>query len=148
MDRIPLFTRAELSAAFALILPASAAADYAHRWFDQFADDEDAAGRYLWDPEPFRAWATDTEREAAGLAVGPPRQSPDEVGTGGYEVYAGRPDAEKGEFLLRFSDFHLNLVSLVSPELAARVAAGRGDTPAQSARSMRHMRAIVAAMRP
>ena len=141
--RIPLFTREELTRAFALILPPDAAARYAGRWFDECADEVDERGRYLW--EAWR-WPT-TEEEWRALGLAHSSRDPDEVHTGGYEMFRGRPVDEKGEFLLRFSDFHLNLVSLVSADLARTIREARGDSAEQATRSRRQMEAIVAVMR-
>jgi hypothetical protein len=53
--------------------------------------------------------------------------------------YRGWSDERKAELVMQFSDFHFALVALVSDELAERMNAARGFTPAQAARSRAQM---------
>jgi hypothetical protein len=141
MERIPLFTRDDLARAFALIRPPAPAVEYAARWWDSFAEDAvDEHGRWLYEREEPRA-------EPNAVAYRASEPAPGEVTTGGYEVFRGRPVEEKGDFLLRFSDFHLYLAAITTDDLARRVQAVYGDSDEQAAHRRRQMRAIVAVMR-
>lgn len=66
----------------------------------------------------------------------------------GYEEHSHQSDDEIGEFLMHVSDFHLNLASLVSPDLSERVRIARADTPERHERRRAQMRRIVESMRP
>ena len=66
MAPVPLFTRFEMQAAFGLILPATTARAAAEQWWEQFADDVDQAGRYLYEDPLMAAGITPA---AQGIAT-------------------------------------------------------------------------------
>jgi hypothetical protein len=141
LARIPLFSRAELAAAFALIFREPATAErIAGEWFETFVGDAvDDAGRFLYEE-----WWVDEGGSAAGAvpatAAG---ESPRDDSLAAHErevsFYRGWSDERKAELVMQFSDFHFALVALVSDELAERMNAARGFTPAQAARSRAQM---------
>lgn len=139
----PTFTRDELAEAFSLIIAAPPAQHWAGEWFARFGSDEDVdeTGRYLYE----HRGAEDVRRSVVVHGVGAPTAS---TGLTGYEEYSHQSDDEIGEFLMHFSDFHLNLASLVSPDLSERVRIARGDTPERHEHRKAQMRRIVASMRP
>lgn len=49
MPPVPLFTRAELEEAFALILPPDVARSTAKQWWNDLADEVDDQGRFLYE---------------------------------------------------------------------------------------------------
>ena len=136
MPPFPLFSRDELSAAFALVFRDPATADrVATEWFVQIANsDVDEQGRFLlgdWTGEVPSAPAIDQ-----GLVIGSrevlSQQEPEDADR---RFFGGWDDQEKAEYLLRFSDFHLALLALVSPELNERMRIARRMTPEAAARS-------------
>jgi hypothetical protein len=143
MQKVPLFTRDELAAAFRLIISAPEAERYATMWFE-LRGDCDAEGRVMLDvsvhadPETLRALEEGRARRG---------EEPDTRGTGGFELLRGLSDEEKGEFLMGYSDFTLDLVSLSSPSAAERIRLALGDTPKQAERRLAQMRRIVAVIR-
>ena len=142
MPATSLFTRDELAAAFGLLLPPELAGRWADEWFERFVDEDDldAAGRFVYRP-------LDEEEEPPAVGDESIYDSPLPDRTG-YEYFRDKSDDDVGEYLMSFSDFHLSLVSLVSPELFERVRKARGDSPARADRQRRQMRRIIAAMRP
>src|SRR6266699_4235289 len=60
-------------------------------------------------------------------------------------VFGSMTIPERVEFLMRFSDFHLNLVALVSDELRHRVQAAIRASDAQIDRRINQMRRVVKA---
>lgn len=141
MRAASLFTRDELAAAFALLLPPDSAGRWADEWFERFVDqdDLDAAGRFVY--RPFYEEEPPAVDDESILDSPLPERT-------GHEYFRDKSDDEVGEYLMSFSDFHLSLVSLISPELFERVRRARGDSPARADRQRRQMRRIIAAMRP
>jgi hypothetical protein len=144
MPKMPLFTEAELATAFQWLLPDALASQAAHEWFEQFADERDEEGHFL-----YQDW-----REFAGLPVdapsalaAAPRDGPDaERAQHELAYFAGMSTPTRLEVLMHFSDFHLNLVSLVSPAVAERIRQGCGLTVEQLQARQIQMRRIVTAM--
>jgi hypothetical protein len=131
MDHIPLFTQAELTTAYRLLLPPDLAAELARRWFETFVDDDniDEAGRYLyvdWRDYPDLPEAIGSQPTA--VISQPPTVS----GEGMYDWLISMPREDLQELLLSFSDFHLDLVAVSSPSLRTRVELIRRRDPQTS----------------
>ena len=142
MPSYPLFTRDELATAFALVFPAPAVAErVAGQWFEQFTDDVDHEGRFV-----YHDWHEETG-EPDVVATGPAWTDTSKEHEAEAAWYRGWSDEQKAEFLLRFSDFHLALAALVSPQLFERMRAARGMTRAQAERSGAQMTRIARALR-
>ncbi len=141
MRTSPTFTRDELAQAFGLIIAATAAKHWAEEWLARFGGDEDIdeKGRFLY---------THWETARPSVIVHRMGEGAESTDVTGYEEYSHQSDDAIGEFLMHFSDFHLNLASLVSPELSERVRIARGDTPQRHEHRKAQMRKIVASMRP
>ncbi|HEX7794239.1 MAG TPA: hypothetical protein VF456_07815 [Vicinamibacterales bacterium] len=127
MTKIPLFTLEELTSAFALLLPADSAKAYATEWFEQIAGDNvDERGYYLY--EDWRDAADVRELLAANepsiRAVGRQRHS----AAGRFISLRTLSMEEWHDWLIRFSDFHLNLLAASSPVLFDRIRAATGDS--------------------
>jgi len=140
-----LFTRGELEAAFALIFTErETAAQVAATWFERFADEVDADGRFLYEDwhEETQVANTTPDVVAAGPALDTAEARAHEAA-----YFSGWSDEEKAEFVLSFSDFHFALVGLVSPELFERMRRARGRTVAQAERGRTQMARIVTALR-
>src|SRR4051812_49828157 len=115
MHAIPIFTRAELAHAFGLLMNESAATRWADEWFIRLADDEgvDENGFYL-----YVDWtAGDPNLQASIVAYAGTRNPSSRTG---YEHLRLLTEDELGEFLMYFSDFHLNLLSFSSPIVCDR----------------------------
>jgi hypothetical protein len=148
MKSMPLFTRDELAAAFRLILSPVEAERRASTWFELFGEGcVDHEGRVVLVATPHADDESSTDDGWPAEAPAEHTRRTSTSGTGGFERFRGRSEEEKGEYLMHFSDFHLNLVSLVSPEVAERVRVARGDTPEQAAWRIAQMRKIVEVMR-
>lgn len=143
MTAVSLFTRDELATAFRLLMSPEAADRWATEWFNRFADetDVDEHGRYL-----YRDWDDESPSDDAILSRS---QHADPLpGRTGYERFAEEGDDDVGEYLMSFSDFHLNLVALSSSTLNERVRVLRGDSEEKAARRRAQMLRIVDSMRP
>ena len=114
----PLFTRDELAAAFAFLLPTAKADELATRWWDEFADAVDATGCFVhhdtWGiPRPV------DEHEAA------PQNKPEwhlpEIIATDEALFRNWSDEEAERWLLRLGDLHLALVALVNDDLFERM---------------------------
>lgn len=141
MRSIPLFTRAELAHAFALLMSEGAANRWADEWFARFAGDEvvDENGFYL-----YLDWTADEPSvppSVRGLAVG--GSASDQTG---FEHLGRLTEDELGEHLMDFGGFHLNLLSLSSPVVFDRIRAGLGDSLEAATRGREQMRRIVQAI--
>ena len=144
MDPAPLFTRDELETAFRLILPQDVAAHCARQWFDQFASESvDERGHFLYE----EWW--NKPGMPLGLAKGPVVQTGSatdlERDTHERKFSGSMTIPERIDLLMRFSDFHLNLIALVSDELRHRVQAALKASDAQMDRRTSQMRRIVKA---
>ena len=134
-----------MEAAFALIFAErSTAKRVAATWFERFADDVDAEGRFLC--EDWRMGRRVPDATPDLVAAGPALDTA-EARAHEAAYFTGWSDEEKEEFLLSFSDFHFALVGLVSPELFERVRRARGRTIAQAERGRAQMARIVTALR-
>lgn len=139
----PLFTEAELAAAFHLLLPASDARRWAAEWFLLFADegDLDEAERYTLRTAGRLRDVNDRGRSRALLAKEAP-QLP--MAADGIATDLGRmSNAVRGEFLMRLSDFVLDLAAASSPSVAERVRHARGDDERHSRARIARMQEIV-----
>ena len=124
MTSMPLFNKAEMESAFALILPPADARMSADVWFEVFAEGEtDEGGFFCQEPEE----PADPEDIPPALAI---RLSPakereqreHERKYFGSMTLAGRID-----FLMHFSGFHLNLLAYASPDARRRIQTFRGS---------------------
>jgi hypothetical protein len=145
VSQTALFTQDELEDAFALIFAERGTAKrVAATWFERFADEVDAEGRFLYED-----WREDTQGADATpevVAAGPGLDTA-EAREHEAAYFRGWSDDEKAELLLSFSDFHFALVGLVSPELFERMRRARGRTVAQAERGRTQMARIVTALR-
>jgi hypothetical protein len=144
---IPLFTRDELSAAFALVFTDRRVAErLAARWFVEIAaDDVDANGYFShpdWTDEPPPGRAA-----ADGLVIAGPGEADESLAAAHQRYWGGWSNERKAEFLLRLSEFHLALVALVSPQLFERMRLARHMSPGAAARSRGHLTAVVRTLR-
>jgi hypothetical protein len=134
----PLFSQQELARAFALVVPDDRASELSADWFAE--GDVDQLGNYLYrdwefDPRP-PSPATDGPQIVAG-------------GTGvsnDFSPWRNLSERSKELMLEGFSDFHLDLLSLVSPELFERIRTIRCDTEATALRRSDRMRLFISAI--
>lgn len=140
----PLFSRFELGDAFSLVLPDSVARRLAGEWFDRYAgpDDTDQQGRFLCDRALFTS-----ESETPGIEPIALSTTPQDSGATRFEPLRTMSDSSLQDWLMSFTDFHLNLLMLVSPELEERVRRFRGDTHVVAARRKAQAEEMVAALR-
>lgn len=135
----PLFTRAELEAAFRLILNPAEAETLADNWFRLVtsAGQVDANGFFVPDElEP---------DDGAPSVLFAPSERP-QTDTS-YAVLERMTDNQLREWLSGFSDFHLNLVALVSAEADLRVRRLRGESEEQAQNRRTQTLHMVAALR-
>lgn len=145
VERTTLFSRDELAAAFALLLPRPRAEALATRWFEHSADEIDQHGRYLY-PGPWNRPGGSSIPAPAGTPSGTDWDSPAWVAFDERTfAYMDEDDAE--ECFMALSDLHLALVALVSEELYQRMRIARGATEAQAARRRLQMIRAVRAYR-
>lgn len=147
MPPVPLFTRDELSAAFALLFTdQDVAGRIATQWWVEIATDDVDANGYFF----HRDW-TDAPPPAPtladGLVLAQRSERTESVEAARQRFWGGWTDERKAEYLLRLSDFHLALVALVSPELFERMRLARHMTPDAAARSRDHLSSIVKTLR-
>jgi hypothetical protein len=150
MSACPLFTKEELCASFAMIVAEDEARRRAEEWWNLCADEVDADGRIMQDSEQWAKPAYVIEEAGRPLAAASQPQvlaAGDQAEYWGFGQFRGQTDEQKGEIFIRFTDFTLNLVSLVSDDVARRVQALRGDSAETMARRLTQMRTIVEVMR-
>ena len=145
--KTPLWTAAELGAAFALLLPETEARALAAEWFADFAGepgDVDADGRYVH-PGPWggpRSPAPGDDEEDDPEWHAPEQVRQDEA------LFARWSDAETVEWLgPRLGDIHLALAALVSDELYERMRAARFMSRRGAARNRLQLTRAVRAYR-
>lgn len=142
---IPLFTREELARAFGLLLPAHKASELAREWFEIFGDEGsvDGSGRYLysnWRDHPSVREHVRSQPDAEIFVPATERL----IGGTMYDWLLTMPHEKLEELLISFSDFHLDLVSLSSPDLRRRVELVRQEEPQIS--TERHCRELQAVL--
>jgi hypothetical protein len=118
-----------------------AAHRWADEWFTRFAGDEnvDENGFYL-----YLDWtAGDPSLQASIVAYAGSHNGSTHTG---YEHLRPLTEDELGEYLMYFSDFHLNLLSFSSPIVFERIRAALGDSPKIAARKREQMQQIVQAI--
>jgi hypothetical protein len=144
MDPLPLFTRDELAAAFRLVLPPDVADRCAREWFDQCASESvDQRGYFL-----YKEWWDQSGAPAAparGLVVQTASVTDAERDAHERKFFGSMTLADRIDLLMRFSDFHLNLVALVSDDVKRRVQAAIRASDGQMERRVTQMRRIVRA---
>lgn len=145
----PLFTKDELCASFAMIVAEDEARRRAEEWWDSFAHEVDGDGYVLWDWERWTipAHVIEEAKQRWGAVSLARVLPPDQDEYWGFGQFRGMTDQQKGESFIRFSDFTLNLVSLVSDDVARRVQTFRRDSDETMARRLTQMRTIVKVMR-
>jgi hypothetical protein len=139
----PLFSRDELGAAFALLLPGAHANELATRWFEQFAEEVDEHGRYVH-PEP---WASPDDAPPPPAAAERPDWSSAEWIERDEAFFQHFDEAAADDWLMRMGDLHLSLVALVNDDLFARMMRVRGMTESMAARNRLQMQRAVRAYR-
>lgn len=139
MSRVPVFSAKELEAAFRLVLPGPEAESAAREWMDVFVDegDLDVSGMILLEEADWR------ESASAPITSLPPygRETREED-VSGWSI------ARKRKFLMRLSDFTLNLLAISSDDAFERIRALRADSSELAAHRAAQMRRIAAAMAP
>lgn len=135
MINTPLWTAAELGAAFALLLPEAEARALAAEWFADFAREHgavDTDGRYVYSGSwgsPRPPVPGDDEEDAPEWHA-PEQMRRDEA------LFAGWSDADAIAWLgPRLGDIHLALSALVSRELYERMRAARFMSRRSAARN-------------
>lgn len=118
MSLRPLFTESELATAFTLLLPRDAAARTAERWFAMMSDDIDEDGNYVAEQDDWRPPPASQVNVMVTSGATKSAQT-----TGGYERLHNQSVAERANFLVHLSHFHLHLVMLVSKNACDRIAA-------------------------
>jgi hypothetical protein len=129
-------------AAFRLVLPPDVAERCARQWFDQFASESmDQRGKFV-----YKEW-WDQPGAPQGLAEGLVVQNGSvretERDSHVRKFFGSMSVADRINLLMRFSDFHLNLVALVSEDVKRRVQAALGASDEQMERRLTQMRRIV-----
>jgi hypothetical protein len=139
MSRVPVFSANELEAAFRLILSAPGADSAAREWMDMFVDegDLDENGMILLKEADWRkgTWAPITSLPPFGQEI---RE----------EDLRGSSIIRQRKFLMRLSDFTLNLPATSSDHAFERIRALRDDSAELAAHRATQMRRIVAATAP
>lgn len=144
------FTVAELTAAFALLLPQPIAEALAKRWFETFADSVDSRGYYVdlpWDIRYDDDWAAalrdctiiDTVIEEEPIADTPDWNVPAQVASD-ETLFDGFSEDSAEAHLLRFGELHLALVALVNDDLYERMRLVRGMTERGAERNRQQLR--------
>lgn len=141
MSATPLFTLAELTAAFRLILPEAEAQSLATRWFERFAGDDgvDEAGYFLYEDPAYLVESSDDNPEILVSHV-----SDDASREASVSDWFHRMSMEEKEcLLLGLSDFHLNLVALVSEPLFRRIQGIYRDSDPNAERRRRQTQRLI-----
>jgi hypothetical protein len=139
---VALYTKDELQAAFALILPPGPAKAAADEWWAAFADNVNERGYWVYETNRGSPSLAPTN----ALAVGTRRLTPEEERAQDRQFWGRMSIEERRELLLRFSSFHLRLVGLLSDELFERMRKAEGLTPEQAETGRAQMERIVAAI--
>lgn len=139
MPAVPLFTRSEIEAAFGLLLPPQVAAAAARQWWEQFADEVDEHGYFLYE-DPLVGLNRPTGHAIASPLPESEQQRQEQL------FWSSMSVEQRLELLMRFSNFHFGLVSLVSDELHERMRRAEGLTRKQAGNRGAQMRRIVAAI--
>lgn len=136
--RVPLFSRAELTAAFALLAPQEEASRLAAQWFTEFSEETDEFGRHLL----VGGWG---EEAPLDLGEDPPDQRPPELQdetdrrAPAYLFGDYRPE-DLERLLLSLSGLHLALFASVSEENFERMRLVRRMSPRAAERNRLQMR--------
>ena len=113
--RVPLFSRTELTAAFALLAPPEEAGRLAARWFAEFADATDEFDRYVlaggWGDEAPLAPGEDPTDQCP-----PELQGEADRRAAGAVLFRNMGPADLESILLGLGDLHLALLAVVSEE--------------------------------
>lgn len=140
---VALFTRGELAIAFAQIIPNLDALRWADEWFDLFAGPEaiDAQGKFLWRADE------QSGSEACVACLGqvasqPGSQAQSADTTTAVEIHR-MSISERGEFLLRLSDFTLDLVAASSASLATAIRVARRESQQRSMARVSRMKEML-----
>lgn len=135
---IPLFRESELAQAFSLLLPDSTAQEWAGDWFEMLSPDEvDEKGYFLYSTEPLDDEdVAGSDFDNIGFGTRAPTQ-------GGADRPAPLSTSELRLLLMRFSDLHLNLVALVSPQAEEKVRRLRNETEEVASRRRNQMLRLV-----
>jgi hypothetical protein len=154
MTHVPVFTQQHLRQAYELFMDPQGAERWSAEWWAYFAgSDVDEEGYLLAEIDLWRVEGDDGEEDigdsmpVAGVIL---TCRPGSPGTGGFEILAGLTADEKGAHLLNmgFTDFTMNLVSLVSDDVARRVRELRNSPQGEADEGLLQARLIVEAIRP
>ena len=124
------FSRDELAAAFALLLPAKKAELLADEWFETIAG-SDADGLYVHPS----TWGSPREVEPQASVDVPPEWSAPDVIRRDESLFLTRSEEEVRDLLLRLGDTHLALLAVVSEDLYERMRQARFMTNEGAARN-------------
>jgi hypothetical protein len=142
-EKTPLFTHEELVAAFTLLLPEQDARSMAARWWEMFADEVDASGRYVY----FQRWGEPRPPEAGDeLEDAPEWHTPERI-RDDEALLSGWGERDAEGWLLGLRDLHLALLAILSDELYRRMRAARQISPRGAARSRLQLTRAVRAYR-
>lgn len=137
----PLCNVSELGQAFGLLMPRADAERWAKVWFERFTDveDTDADGRYLYR----QWWRSATEAVDEPQAVNAGCAGADAAARALVQDFRQMSREELGESLMSFPSLHLQLLSLVSPELSEKVRMIKRWTPEEAEMARGWMRQVV-----
>jgi hypothetical protein len=138
-----LFTREELAAAFALLMPPGEADTLSRKWFDEFAEATDNTGRYVYPS----AWGERKPIEPRARVAHLPEWDTAKTIARHEALFAQREPDELEQMFMRLSDLHLALVALVSDELFERMRQVRFLTNVSVARNRLQLLRAVRAYR-
>jgi hypothetical protein len=143
----PLFNQRELEAAFQLILPPAIAAQCASQWFSEIAGSDalDQNGYFLYEDWHEAAGIPDDGRDV--IAFRDPAVTEEQRIAGEAAYWGGLSIDDRIRLVMRFSDFHLTLLALVSDALFDRMRLATGMTRPQAETNRAQMQRRVAAIR-
>jgi hypothetical protein len=143
LDRpTPLFSRSELAAAFALLMPSGPAEQLAERWFTEFAGDRTEESGWYLHPHSWNEHA-----EQAPHRSSRPNRDESETKSQDEALFAPFTPADVEGLLFRLGDTHLALVALLNDETFERMRNVRGMTAAGAERNRKQLKRAVAAWR-
>ena len=124
------FSWDELTAAFALLLPAKTAELLADEWFETIAGSA-ADGRYVHPS----TWGSPREVEPQARVNVPPEWNAPDVITRDESLFLTRSEEDVRDLLLRLGDTHLALLAVVNEDLYERMRQARFMTNEGAARN-------------
>ena len=125
------FSRDELTAAFALLLPATQAELLAKEWFETIGGDSGTDGRYVHRS----TWGPPREIEPHAPVDVPAQWNAPDVIARDESLFLNRSYEDVRDLLLRLGDTHLALLALVNDDLYERMRQVRFMTNEGAARN-------------